>query len=48
MATINDWNKYITVVHELALVEDDLRWVLDHEADSARTDLAEQILYERF
>lgn len=47
MATINDWNKYINVVHELALVEDDLRAVLT-EHDSGRIDLAETILYERF
>jgi hypothetical protein len=24
MATINDWNKYLNVVHELALIEDTL------------------------
>lgn len=47
MATINDWNRYIDAVHELALIEHDLRAALADDAALAY-DLAEQILYERF
>lgn len=44
MSTINDWNKYMNLLHELALVEKDLREVISGYA----TDVAECILYERF
>lgn len=48
MATIFDWNKYINAVHELALIEEDLRYELRYGRDSARRDLAADILYARF
>lgn len=45
MATLSDWNAYMNVLHELALVEDDLRDVAPYElAETA----AERILFERF
>ena len=55
MATVEDWNKYINVVHELALIEDDLRAVAalyrvhpQDVADRLTVGAAERILFERF
>lgn len=48
MATIEDWNKYLGVVQELALVENDLRAVaLDNTLYDAPS-VAQRILFERF
>lgn len=47
--TVEDYAKYINVLHEHALVEDDLRtvsWSRDYD-ESVRA-LADMILYERF
>lgn len=43
MATIYDWNKYLNVLHELALVEDEVRDFADAGSTWAR-----RILWERF
>ena len=48
MAKIEDWNKYINVVHELALVEDDLRAESLTLTDGPAADFATRVLYERF
>lgn len=49
MATVDDWNKYINLLHELALVEDDLRAARDGaEGDTLAVEFAERVLYERF
>jgi len=50
MASIDDWNKYINVLHDLALVEDDLRTevlIAGNVPDGASA-LAASILWERF
>ena len=47
MATIEDWNKYVNVVHELALVEDDLRTTARNGNQRASA-FAQQVLFERF
>lgn len=47
MATINDWNKYINVLHDLALVEDDLRDTVVNGNQRASA-FAQRVLYERF
>lgn len=48
MATIEHWNKYMNVVHELALVEYDLREEALTLTDSPAADFATRVLYERF
>lgn len=48
MATVNDWNKYINAVHELALVEDDLRTILATSNVPAVRLVVDVVLYERF
>lgn len=53
MATLSDWNAYLGVLHDLALVEDDLREqvrgvVGNDEFLDGKSHLAEVILYERF
>lgn len=48
MATIHDWNKYQNLLHELALVEDDLRTVASETTHYDAHAVAERILYERF
>jgi hypothetical protein len=47
MATVNDWNKYLAVVQELAQVEDDLRdtALTGNQRASA---FAQRVLFERF
>lgn len=47
MASVNDWNKYIGVVHELALIEDSLRNT--QKSSSPEThNLATYLLYAHF
>lgn len=46
MATLSDWNAYMNVLHELALVEDDLRYAAQDEGYAC--DMALRILFERF
>lgn len=46
MSTIYDWQKYINLLHEHALVEDDLRDVR-REGGEGYED-ADRILFERF
>lgn len=49
MATIQDWQKYMNLLHELALVEDDLRHVVQVHHDLPRAqEIASRILFERF
>lgn len=53
MASINDWNKYINLLHDLAYVEDDLRkaHAVSNGSDSYDAGvqwLAGTILFERF
>lgn len=48
MATINDWNAYVNVVHELALVENDLRRVASDTTYYDAAIVADSILSERF
>lgn len=52
MATRGEWIKYINVLHELALVEDDLREYASREgfddATIATELMAGDILFERF
>jgi hypothetical protein len=51
MATIDNWNKYINLLHEHALVEYDLRETVDRGgAQDYYQDvtLATRVLYERF
>lgn len=47
MATIHDWNKYIGVVQELALIEDKLRTVQAENNPETRN-LATYLLYAHF
>lgn len=47
MATRGEWTKYINTLHELALVEDDLRTVWATYNDPGYF-VAETILFERF
>lgn len=47
MATLTDWNAYLNVLHELALVEDDLRDTVVNGNQRASA-FAAQVLFERF
>lgn len=47
MATLEDWNKYKDVVHELALIEDKLRKI-QAENDPATRNLVTYLLYAHF
>lgn len=47
MASVNDWNKYINLVHEFALVEDKLRTVQAENNPETRN-LATYLLYAHF
>lgn len=47
MATLTDWNKYLAVVQDLALVEDDLRDTAVNGNQRASA-FAQQLLFERF
>lgn len=55
MATLEDWNAYLNVLHELALIEDDLRAVFDESIlawynprRQGREGLAGDLLWTRF
>jgi hypothetical protein len=48
MATIEHWNKYMAVVHDLALVENDLRAVRDDATLYDGWKVADTILHNRF
>lgn len=54
MATIENWQKYINLLHEMALIEDDLRQqAIKHSMgvndwEDGKIDLARVILFERF
>lgn len=47
MATVENWNKYINVLYDLALVEDDLRDAAVNGNQRASA-FAQRVLYERF
>lgn len=47
MASVNDWNKYMNLLHEFALVEDKLRAV-QSENDPATRNLVTYLLYAHF
>lgn len=47
MASVNDWNKYLNVVHELALIEDKLRTV-QAENNVETHNLVTYLLYAHF
>lgn len=42
MATVNDWNAYMNLLHEMALIEDHLREVKDAPL------FANELLWEHF
>lgn len=46
MATIEQWQKYMNLLHEFALVEDDLREAVDYAQPAG--EFAQIVLYERF
>lgn len=48
MASINDWNKYINLEHDLAWIEDDLRDLAVQELDLPVAGVAQRLLYEHF
>lgn len=48
MATREEWTRLINLSHDLALVEKDLRDVIEYHDDSAAVSVAQQVLYERF
>lgn len=45
MATLSDWNAYINLTHEMALIENDLREIAETDFNSY---YVERILFERF
>lgn len=47
MATVNDWNKYMNVLHELALIEDELHTSLVEGSAQVRA-YAMELLWEHF
>lgn len=47
MATIEDWNKYTNLLHEFALIEDDLRETAVNGNQRASA-YASRLLFERF
>lgn len=47
MATLHDWNKYIDLLHEFALLEDKLRLV-QAENNTETRNLATYLLYAHF
>lgn len=48
MASIEQWNKYMAVVEEIAYIEDDLRTASYSSANATSRALAKRILFERF
>lgn len=52
MANLTDWNAYMNLLHEHALVEDDLRGILvsqvEDDVDYGAVILARRVLFERF
>lgn len=48
MASLADWNKYMTLLHEYALVEYDLREAAEDDTTYDANVLADTILFERF
>lgn len=46
MATLDDWNAYMGLLQELALVEDDLREAVDYSQSAG--EFAQIMLFERF
>lgn len=47
MATVNDWNKYINLAHELALIEDELHTRSVEGSPGVRA-YAMELLWEHF
>lgn len=45
---VEDYTKYIGILHELALIEDDLRAASYSSATATSRALAKRILFERF
>jgi hypothetical protein len=48
MATIENWNKYMNLLHEYALVEYDLRELIHDNTTYDAHSEAGRILFERF
>lgn len=48
MASIEQWNKYMDIVHDLALVEDRVRYERDNTQDDGVRNLFTHILYSNF
>ena len=48
MASVNDWNKYLNVLHELAQVEDRLRFEQANAKDQEARNILTHILYVNF
>lgn len=48
MARIEDWNKYMNLLHEFALAEDRVRYERDHAEDDGTRNLFTHILYANF
>lgn len=47
MASVEDWQKYMNVLHELAWIEDDLRWWANSQATNEVKNVVKDILFER-
>lgn len=47
MASVSDWNAYLNVLHELALIEDKLR-IVQAENNPETRNLATYLLYAHF
>jgi hypothetical protein len=48
MATLENWTKYLTALHELALIEDDLRVAAKSDTFYDAHILAKDLLFTRF
>ena len=48
MASLTDWNKYMTLLHEYALVEYDLRELVQDDSKYDANHEAARIIFERF
>ena len=47
MATVTDWNKFINLTHELALIEDNLRTTVA-TGNQRAAEYAKRLLWEHF
>jgi len=48
MARLEDWNKYMNLLHEHALVEDRVRYERDNAEDDGVRNVFTHILYSNF